>query len=128
MMKGEGLENIFARHSRLKDATRAAIKALGLKLFAADEVASTAVTAVEPAPLDAEAIRATMNKRFDISLAGGQDHLKGKIFRMGHLGFVCDHDLLTAIGALEATLQEIGYDGFLPGAGVAAAAKVFSQS
>ena len=128
MMKGEGLENIFARHSRLKNATRAAIKALGLKLFAADEVASTAVTAVEPAPLDAEAIRATMNKRFDISLAGGQDHLKGKIFRMGHLGFVCDHDLLTAIGALEATLQEIGYDGFLPGAGVAAAAKVFSQS
>ncbi|HEY9654111.1 MAG TPA: alanine--glyoxylate aminotransferase family protein, partial [Crinalium sp.] len=56
------------------------------------------------------------------------DHLKGKIFRIGHLGFVSDRDILTAISALEATLQELGYEGFTPGVGVAAAAKVFATA
>ena len=128
MMKAEGLENIFARHQRLTKATRAAIKALGLKTFAADEFASTAVTAVDPSPLEAEKIRGIMNKRFDIALAGGQDHLKGKIFRIGHLGFVSDRNVLTAISSLEATLQELGYEKASSGVGVAAAAKLFAQS
>jgi aspartate aminotransferase-like enzyme len=69
-----------------------------------------------------------MKKRFDIALAGGQDHLKGKIFRIGHLGFVGDRDILAALAALEATLQELGYEGFAPGAGVAAAAKAIATS
>lgn len=128
MMKAEGLENIFARHQRLTQATREAMKALGLKLFAPDDAASTAITAVEPTQVDAEQIRAVMKKRFDIALAGGQDHLKGKIFRIGHLGFVSDRDVLTAIAALEATLQELGYEGATPGAGIAAASKVFANS
>ena len=128
MMKAEGLSNIFARHRRLTEATRSATKALGLKLLAPDSATSTAVTAVEPAPLKAEEIRAIMKKRFDIALAGGQDSLKGKIFRIGHLGFVGDRDILTTISALEATLQEIGHEGLKPGAGVAAAAQVFAQS
>jgi aspartate aminotransferase-like enzyme len=68
-----------------------------------------------------------MRKRFDIALAGGQDHLKGKIFRIGHLGFVSDRDILSAIGSLEATLQELGYESLTPGAGIAAAAKVMSH-
>jgi aspartate aminotransferase-like enzyme len=123
MMKAEGLDNIFARHQRLTQASRAAAKALGLKLFASDDAASPAITAVDPAPLDAEAIRSIMKKRFDIALAGGQDHLKGKIFRIGHLGFVCERDILTAIASLEATLQELGYEGAQSGVGVAAAAK-----
>jgi aspartate aminotransferase-like enzyme len=127
MMKAEGLENIFARHQRLTHATRAAIKAMGLPLFAADEAASPAITAVIPDSVDAEKVRSIMKKRFDIVLAGGQDHLKGKIFRIGHLGFVCDRDILAAIGALEATLQELGHDRATPGAGVAAAAKVFAN-
>jgi aspartate aminotransferase-like enzyme len=59
-------------------------------------------------------------------LAGGQDALKGKIFRIGHLGFVSDRDILTAIAALEATLIELGATGVTPGAGVAAAAAVFA--
>lgn len=128
MMQEEGLENIFARHDRLTKASRAAIKGLGLKLFASDGSASPAITAVDPAPIDAEQIRSVMKKRFDIALAGGQDHLKGKIFRIGHLGFVCDRDILAAISSLEATLIELGYESFTPGAGVAAAAKVFAQS
>lgn len=124
MMQAEGLENIFARHERLRTAARAAVKGLGMPLFAADECSSPAITAVMPNGVDAEQIRKVMRNRFDIALAGGQDHLKGKIFRIGHLGFVSDRDLLTAIAALEATLQELNYDGFTPGAGIAAAAKI----
>lgn len=124
MMKNEGLENIFARHQRHMNATRAAMKALNLPLFAADQAASPAITAIAPVNVDSEQIRASIKKRFDIIMAGGQDHLKGKIFRIGHLGFVSDRDILTAVSALEATLQELNYEGFTAGAGVAAAAKV----
>jgi len=128
MMQAEGLENIFARHQRLTAATRAAIKALGLPLFAPDDAASPAITAVAPQGVDAEQIRAVLKKRFDIVMAGGQDHLNGKIFRIGHLGFVSDRDILAAVASLEATLQELGYQGFTPGAGVAAASQVFVKA
>jgi aspartate aminotransferase-like enzyme len=127
MMKAEGLDSIFARHRRLRAGARAGMKALNLPLFAPDSHASTAVTAVAPLNVEAEAIRSTMRKRFDIALAGGQDHLKGKIFRVGHLGFVSDRDVLTAIAALEASLVELGYDGATPGAGIAAASQVLVQ-
>ncbi|MBD2048979.1 alanine--glyoxylate aminotransferase family protein [Coleofasciculus sp. FACHB-64] len=126
MMKAEGLESIFARHQRLMTATRDAMNALSLPLFAPEGAGSPAITAVAPTGVDSEQIRSVMKKRFDIVLAGGQDHLKGKIFRIGHLGFVSDRDILAAVAALEATLREVGYEGFTPGAGVAAAARVFS--
>ncbi|MGQ9866730.1 MAG: pyridoxal-phosphate-dependent aminotransferase family protein [Pseudanabaenaceae cyanobacterium] len=120
-MQQEGLANIFARHRRQRTATRAAMKALGLGLLADDHHASDAITAVvPPTGLDAEQIRKTLQQKFDIAMAGGQDHLKGKIFRMGHLGFVSDRDVLTAIAALEATLQSLGWS-FPMGAGVTAA-------
>ncbi|MEM6451064.1 MAG: alanine--glyoxylate aminotransferase family protein [Cyanobacteria bacterium P01_D01_bin.105] len=122
MMKAEGLENIFARHTRQKEAARAAMKALGLTLFAPDTHASPAVTSVVPEGIDAEKIRSVMKNRFDIALAGGQDHMKGKMFRMGHLGFVSDRDVLCAISALEATLAELGHTA--PASGVAAASEV----
>jgi len=128
MMQQEGLESIFERHQRLMKATRAGVKALSLPLLGPDEYASPAVTAVAPVSVEAEQIRTVMKKHYDIALAGGQDHLKGKIFRIGHLGFVSDRDVLTVIGALEATLQELGVDSVTPGAGIAAAAKVFAQS
>lgn len=128
MMQAEGLDSIFCRHQRLTRATREAAKALGLPLFAPDEAASPAVTSVAPVSVEAEQIRAIMKKRFDIALAGGQDHLKGKIFRIGHLGFVSDRDILTAIGSLEATLRELGDESLAHGAGVAAAARVFAES
>ncbi|HEY9760883.1 MAG TPA: alanine--glyoxylate aminotransferase family protein, partial [Trichocoleus sp.] len=125
MMRKEGLESIFARHDRQKRATRAAMRALNLPLYTADECGSPAITAVMPQQVDAEQIRSVMKKQFDVILAGGQDDLKGKIFRIGHLGFVSDRDVLTAIGALEATLVELGYDQFSSGAGIAAASQVF---
>ena len=129
MMKAEGLENVFARHQRLMKTTHAAVKALGLGLLAADGAASPAITAVAPpAQVDAQKVRSLMKKRFDIVLADGQDHLKGKIFRIGHLGFVCDRDILAAISALETVLKELGYQDFNSGAGIAAAAQVLSGS
>jgi aspartate aminotransferase-like enzyme len=126
MMRREGLESIFARHDRLKRATRAAVAAMNLPLFGPDDCASPAITAVMPQGVEAEKVRSVMKKRFDIALAGGQDALKGKIFRIGHLGFVSDRDVLTAIAALEASLVELGYDGVSPGAGIAAAAKILT--
>lgn len=122
LMKKEGLDNIFARHARLRAATRAAVAAMNLPLYAPDDCASPAITAVMPQSVDAEQVRSVMRKKYDIALAGGQDALKGKIFRIGHLGFVSDRDVLTAIAALEATLIELGAD-VTSGAGVAAAAK-----
>lgn len=108
MMKEEGLQNIFDRHKLLTKVTREGVKALGLPLFATDEAAALAITAVMPDKHDAEAIRSTMRKRFDIALAGGQDHLSGKIFRMGHLGFVSERDVLSALASLKETLAQLG--------------------
>ena len=108
IMRAEGLENIFARHRRLTNITRAGVRELGLPLFANDDCAALAVTAVIPDKHDAEAIRSTMRNKYDIALAGGQDHLKGKIFRIGHLGFVSEADMLKGLAALKATLSQLG--------------------
>jgi aspartate aminotransferase-like enzyme len=98
------------------------MKAIGLPLYAAEGHGSPAITAVAPEGIDAEGLRKKVKDRFDILLAGGQDHLKGHVFRIGHLGFVCDRDILTAVAAIEATLQELGLAKAPTGAGVAAAA------
>jgi len=126
MMQNEGLEAIFARHARHRSAAQAGMKAIGLPLFAAEGHGSPAITAVAPDGIDAEQLRKAVKERFDILLAGGQDHLKGKVFRIGHLGYVCDRDVLTAVSAIEATLQSLGLHSGNMGAGVAAAAAALS--
>ena len=108
MMENEGLKNIFTRHARHQKATQEGIKAMGLKLFTKEGFGSPAITAVQPENIDAETIRKLIKDDFDILLAGGQDHLKGKIFRIGHLGFVNDRDILSVISALESTLVKMG--------------------
>lgn len=123
MMQAEGLEAIFARHARHRAAAQAGMKAIGLPLYAAEGHGSPAITAVAPEGLDAEQLRKAVKDRFDILLAGGQDHLKGQVFRIGHLGFVCDRDVLTAVSAIEATLHALGLHKGSMGAGVAAAAE-----
>ncbi len=127
MMRNEGLENIFARHERNTLATRAAMEALGLPLFAPNHAASRAVTAVAPTTVEAEKVRSVMKKQFNIALAGGQNQLKGKIFRIGHLGFISERDVLTVVGSLEATLRELGHETMTPGAGIAAATRIFAE-
>ena len=107
-MQKEGLNNIFNRHTRHQKATQEGIKAMGLNLFTNESFGSPAITAVKPENVDAENIRKTIKSDFDILLAGGQDHLKGKIFRIGHLGFVNDRDIISVISALESTLYKMG--------------------
>ena len=106
MMKEEGLENIFSRHNRHKLAVSSAIKALNLKLFADEEHLSPSITAIETGEIDAEEFRKTIKNKYDILLAGGQDHLKGKIFRVGHLGYINDRDIITVITAISNALLE----------------------
>lgn len=127
MMQAEGLEKIFARHARHRAAAQAGMQAIGLPLYAAAGYGSPAITAVAPEGIDAEALRKAVKEKFDILLAGGQDHLKGKVFRIGHLGFVCDRDVLTAVAAIEATLQDLGLHKGTAGAGVAACAAALAQ-
>ena len=125
-MEKEGLEAVFERHDLLRTATRAAVKALGFTCFAPDTHASPAVTAATPPDgVNASDLSKVLSQRFDISIAGGQDHLKGKIIRIGHLGFVSDRDTLMTIAAIEAALLELGCTSFTPGAGVKAASEAF---
>ena len=106
MMKEEGLENIFNRHNKHKLAVSKAMIAMNLKLFADDKSLSPAITAIETKSFDAEDFRKTIQEKYDICLAGGQDHLKGKIFRIGHLGYVNDKDIISVISAISSILLD----------------------
>ena len=128
MMQEEGLEKIFKRHERHKIATQEGMKGIGLSLFAEGGYGSPAITAIQPEGIDAEKIRQIVKERFDILLAGGQDHLKGKIFRIGHLGFVNDRDIITAVASIEAALLSLNLLKNTMGSGVAAASKALIEN
>jgi len=124
MMKQDGLEAIFTRHKKMADATRAAMKALGLSLFA-PTAASDVVTAVcAPEGIDTEKLVKTMRDSYGVTIAGGQAELKGKVFRIAHMGFIEEFDIILAISCLEKVLAKMGYS-FQLGVGVGAAQKVF---
>ncbi len=108
MMREEGLDNIFLRHNKHKLAISNAVKALNLKLFADEKYLSPSITAIKTEEIDAEEFRKTIKNNFDILLAGGQDHLKGKIFRVGHLGYVNDRDIISVVSAISNTLLSLG--------------------
>jgi aspartate aminotransferase-like enzyme len=119
LMQAEG-DGVFARHAACAAMTRAGLRALGFQLLAEDAVASKTVTAAWiPEDLDWKAFNRALKHR-GLVLAGGQGKLKGRIFRVGHLGSVTTDDILAALGTLEAALVELGRD-VTPGAGVAAA-------
>ena len=119
MIREEGLENMYRRIDLLARATREAAAALGLKIFAKSP--SPAVTAiVAPDGIDGQAIYKTLWKKYGVTGAGGQDRLKGKVFRIATLGYADKYDVITAIAALEFTLRDLGYK-FDMGAGVAKA-------
>ena len=111
MIKEEGIENMNARHKRHAMALRKALRAINLELLVKDDNnASYSITSILPPDgISVPDIRSTMKKDYDIVVANGQNKLKDKIFRMGTLGFVCDRDLIAAVGALEATLDKLGH-------------------
>lgn len=125
MMMEEGIDNIIKRHNILAEATRAGIEALGLELFAPSEGRGNAVTPVKvPDGIDGSDITKIMREKYGITIAGGQEHLKGKIFRIGHLGYFDRFDIITTLSGLEMTLQELDYE-FELGQGIKAAENVF---
>ena len=107
MMLKEGLTNVVARHARVGKATREGIKSLGLSLFAEESHASNAVTAVAvPDGLDVKKLRKILKEEHQVVLAGGQQKLDGKIFRIGHLGWVTEKDIEAVISALKVVLPQ----------------------
>jgi aspartate aminotransferase-like enzyme len=125
MMQEEGLTKIFARHARMAKATRAAMTALGLKLF--PRVSADSLTSVcMPEGLKPNAIYAGLRDRANITIAGGQDQLKGKIFRVAHMGYFDELDVFTLLSGLEVILLQEGYP-FTPGASIAAAMPILAE-
>lgn len=110
MMLKEGLDNIIARHTRLGNMTREGVKALGLKLFADEAHASNTVTAILGTDgLDVKKLNKIMREEYDIVLSGGQMELEGKIFRIGHLGWVNEKDIQAVLDALKTALPKAGF-------------------
>jgi aspartate aminotransferase-like enzyme len=126
MIETEGLRNVFRRHDRLARATRAGVEALGLELFAkaTPSPALTAVTA--PKGVDSETIVAAYSKTHNITIAGGQGEMKGKVFRLGHMGYAAEFDVIVALSALEQVLSDLGQPVDF-GSSIRAAQKIFAE-
>ncbi|HMF48110.1 MAG TPA: alanine--glyoxylate aminotransferase family protein [Candidatus Saccharimonadales bacterium] len=127
MLEREGLENVYARHARLCKATRAAATALGLKLLAPDSPSPAATGIYLPQGIDADQVLEYLRDKMNITLAEGQDQLKGKVIRIAHIGYMGAFDVITAIAALEMALRKFGVE--IPfGRGVAAAQEVLMEA
>jgi len=110
MMLKEGLANIIARHARVAQAARDGVKSLGLSLFAEEGYASNTITAVAATDgLDAKKLLKILREEHNVVLSGGQQSLDGKIFRIGHLGWVTEGDIDTVIKALKVALPKAGF-------------------
>jgi aspartate aminotransferase-like enzyme len=106
-----GLEAAFDEHVRLGRACREGVKAMGLELFSPDDDSSAVVTTVRvPEPIDGSQLLLDLRDRFGITLAPGQGPLKGKVFRVGHLGYYDVFDITTALAGIELALAEAGAD------------------
>lgn len=111
-MVKEGLDNIIIKHKRIAQKTRKGIKELGLSLFADEKYASNTVTAVAaPDGLDVKELLGILRGDYNIILGGGQRHLAGKIFRIGHLGWVSEDDIDNVLAALKEALPKAGFKG-----------------
>ena len=129
MIEAEGLEQVYERHALLGRATREATRALELELLggAADENANVVSAIALPDSIDGSKVPKLMRDRFGVTIAGGQGKLKGKIARVAHCGYFGAFDIVVTISALDMTLRELGHEAE-PGAGVAAAQRVFSDA
>ena len=129
MIEAEGLEQVYQRHALLGRATREAAKALELELLGGspDENANVVTAIALPDSIDGGKVPKLMRDRFGVTIAGGQGKLKGRIARIAHCGYFGAFDIIVTIAALEMTLRELGHAAE-PGAGVAAAQRVFSDA
>jgi aspartate aminotransferase-like enzyme len=126
MFKEEGRENVFRRHALLARATREAVKALGLTLFA-PQAPSDALTAVKaPEGVDGKKLKKNFEDQYGLIIAGGQSQLKGKIIRIAHIGYFQPLDVIQAVSTMELVLKGMGYPVNL-GAGVRVAEEILSQ-
>jgi len=127
MIHAETLPKVFARHDQMARATRAAGAALGLALLAPDNPAPSVTGLLTPPAIDSEKLVRMMHDEFGVSIQGGQDQMKGKLVRIGHLGYLGALDTLIVVSALELGLERLGYR-FTRGAGVAAVQGVIAQT
>jgi aspartate aminotransferase-like enzyme len=126
LLKKEGLENVFRRHELLARATREGLKAMGLKLYAPEAPSPAVTAACSPEGIDAGKIVKCLRDDFNMTIAGGQDQAKGKIFRIGHIGYYDPMDVLNALAAVETALIKNGYS-LKPGTGVGVALQLMTQ-
>jgi aspartate aminotransferase-like enzyme len=122
-IEAEGIENVWARHKRMSEAAQAGIQALGLELFSSRPAEGLTAFKV-PAGLKDSDIRNRLFDRFGITTVGGQDKLKGKIVRVGHMGYMDELDVISGLAALEMVLNDLGLE-VKPGKAVTAAQQVF---
>ncbi len=124
-IRAEGIEKVWARHDLNGRAARAGFQAMGLKIFSARPTSGLTVVTV-PDGLDGVGLLGKLEKRYGLKLAGGQDNLKGKIFRLAHMGYMDQFDVIAALAGVELVLIEMGQK-LEPGVGVAAAQKVYAK-
>ena len=129
MLFAEGLDEVFARHHRLAEGVRAAVRAWGLGILCeeADAYSDSLTAVVVPQGLDSNALIARARDRFDLALGVGLGRLRGRVFRIGHLGALGELEVVATLGGVEMALRECGH-ALAPGAGVAAAEEHFLSS
>ncbi len=127
LILAEGVDNVIERHRRLAEGVRAAVSALGLSLLGPESHASNAVTAIRgPEGINPDELRKLASARYGVIFSGGQGKLKGKIFRISHMGAIGERELLSAIAVIEMCLKQLGYAVEL-GRGVAAAEALWAS-
>lgn len=106
----EGLVNVFARHARIADLTRRQARALGFTLFGDERYASNAVTALRaPEGVDTEALRKLARDDYELIIGGGQGPMRGKIIRIGHLGWVREQEIYDCFGVIGHVLEQLAH-------------------
>jgi aspartate aminotransferase-like enzyme len=112
LIQSESIDKVQARHFKLRSLLRGGLKAMGLRLFVDDDFASPTITSIlPPEKISVADIRQALKQDYSIVVADGQDALKGKIFRIGHMGYVFERDILMTLASLQAVLKKLGYDG-----------------
>lgn len=126
IIKEIGLKTLFARYEQMADATRKAVLGMGLSLFAPDSPSGSITAIQSPPDIDGQAVVKQLRETHGITIAGGQSELKGKIFRIAHMGYVDRYDIIMTLAALEMTLKNLGH-GIELGSGVRVAQELLSD-